>query len=75
MKKKRIQLEIYTPDGEWPKCYYDQDLLCGHRDTGKLKGYHQEDPNHQGSWHIADMCNCPSCPLRCAIRDRLAKEE
>ena len=55
---------------EWPRCFYDQSLRCGEPGTGALKGYGQADEINR-SWHVADMCNCPSCPLRCAIRDAL----
>lgn len=61
-------LRIYTPDGEWPRCYYNHDRLCGERETGMLTGYGQRKEGNP-SWHVADMCSCPSCPLRCAIRD------
>lgn len=54
----------------WPRCYYDESLLCGERETGALTGYNQRDPEWR-VWHSGDMCRCPSCPLRVAISGAL----
>jgi len=55
------QLFAFAHRGEWPRCYYDREKLCGDPETREDKG----------KWHVADMCDCPSCPVRCAIRDEL----
>jgi len=58
---------------EWPRCFYERGLLCGDPRTGRLRGINTVEHDFNKSWHIADMCRCPSCPLRCAIRDALSK--
>ena len=67
-----MALEVRIKPDEWPRCFYDRTLRCGDPKTGALTGYGQPPrEEHNKSWHVADMCNCPSCPLRCAIRDAL----
>jgi hypothetical protein len=67
------RLVLETP---WPKCLYDPKLLCGEPATGALLAYGQTEESKEKvrrQWHVADMCDCPSCPLRCLIRDEVAR--
>lgn len=68
----KIELTIWGTK-EWPRCYYDHNLKCGDPKTGALEAYNIVNENNP-SWHVGNMCNCPSCPIRCAIRDALAKD-
>lgn len=70
----KVELDLYTQEGfEWPRCYYDQNLRCGDRETDGLAGNPRDAEEPRASGQIAALCECPSCPLRCAIRDALAK--
>jgi hypothetical protein len=51
-------------EGDWPTCFYHPEKPCGapgHDELGRL------------GWHIASLCDCPSCPIRCAIREARVK--
>jgi len=70
----KIELNLWGKE-EWPHCYYNPALLCGERETGRYLGYNQEKEDINISWFTADMCNCPSCPLRCAIAAKIWEEK
>lgn len=63
----------------WPRCFYDPNLKCGDPATGKL-GYDESsraevEEKVRRKWHVADMCNCPSCPLRVRLAQELREQE
>lgn len=58
-------------DGEWPMCFHDRTKPCGHPETRGTGGPTDLAIVSRG-WHVADLCETPSCPVRCAIRDVLA---
>jgi hypothetical protein len=69
-----VTLRMFTPGAEWPRCYYDRSKLCGDRLLdNKPDGYKEYTPENP-SWHIAGFCECPSCPVRCAIRDAMPSD-
>jgi len=62
--------------GEWPWCYYDPKLLCGERGTAVAGNY--SPAAHElvrRDWHVADLCECPSCPIRCALAGIVRSEK
>lgn len=55
-------------EGDWPNCLYEPTLLCGERETAAAgNDSHFLAEQVRRGWHVADFCNCPSCPVRCAI--------
>lgn len=58
---------------EWPTCYYSPEHRCGDRMVeNKPDAFGEWEPKNP-SWHIAGFCECPSCPVRCSVRDALAR--
>lgn len=57
-----------TFEGDWPRCFYDPKLLCGERETA-IAGNDSPAAAElvRRGWHVADLCECPSCPVRCAL--------
>jgi hypothetical protein len=74
----KVELDLYGKD-EWPRCFYDQDLLCGDPKTGAFVGYEQETEETRElvrrGWHVANMCHCPSCPLRVALSTAVRQQK
>jgi hypothetical protein len=58
----------------WPRCYYDHEKRCGDRLVDNKVDPHSPGPENP-SWHVAGLCECPSCPIRVAISSALHADE
>lgn len=66
-----MKINLNLPGSKyWPRCFYNKELRCGDPKTRGTGGPTDVALVDRG-WHVADVCECPSCPLRCAIRDAL----